>query len=1087
MSVITLLRSEENRLLCKFFGQQDGKIVEEKKSPGTFFSVEEREINNLNDLSSLLSSLEDEFQTCVIRWKLRKGAPTTNIQRTKNGANPKFENQPCQWLCIDIDDLEFPTQTSLCDLPPQVLADFAARHLPQEFEGVDFHWHFSGSMGVKPGIRIHLWYWLNRPISDVEAQAWLSTAAAKIDSSLFNPLQLHFTANPMFDVPGADPVKVRSGLYEYCEKKSTVEVPDNLPGLVCSQKKPSVPKTRVVNNNRIDPSNIVRDENGSVVDGRNTLIFLKCVDACRELTANKTLPKGIPTVEELAKRTWELFSSEAYLDDNKWIERDARQQALKRIREMEDGWVPNDKHLLTSLVAGVEPTFDIISVPKDVGITEFLNHLEKVFQEVIEKGENKSRTALRITMGAGKTTKTVEKLKALLDDNPTLNVEYYVPRHDLVEDIVEGLKGLNPLVDIVHMRGRTHDMENGNALCTRPLTVKSLEDANVTVRSQACWRSDTEVCRDYDTCAYFQQFRETPGKYGSVRIFQHAHLKNARIDSLPEPDLVIIDEAFLNSVLEELSISESELRPVLNLASKGNLGDELVNALRDGRPVLQELRNQGWNSGAISSIEIEVNSPIPFNGTSNASTNLAMYDGVTGAYKVRKILEILADELDVEGRQDISRLRYDPKGNVVVNFLQMEGLFQDTKLLFLDATADQLLLKHLFGDISFHQIDIDQQAIVTQVYNRTGSKRSWRLLDANDEQAENAEEPETDIPERLLQLLTILKSHAAFGSQVLFVSHKALADRVREMDLPDEIKIAHFQNLRGIDDFKECDAVFITGRNQPPFSAIDGMARAIWWNDDKPLQHDEAALLGSKVKDKQMPTDLRGYTMVDPTEKAGVYVFGFSDSRIEALNHQFREAETVQAIARLRMVHADYPKEVFLLANLPIEIPVDEVISWENLLPSILEKELIERRNVPLGPKGLLKMRPDLAPNEIKAKNLSTNDGIKEDRYFLRACPFTVRISCQLLEFKEDEDGKPFGRTYGHLFLPITRKVGTPYFATAHFDLQEAIHLLQDGDPEVDGSGWGKILMEDRRTWAVEPHPDATYSSARDFEVNEHE
>jgi len=1082
MPMITLLSSEKNRQLCKFFVQRDGVTVSEKKSPGTLFTVEEREVSDLGDLSGLLTSLENDHQTCVIRGRLRKGHIRANVQRTKKGANPPFEIQPCQWLCVDIDELKPLEGLPHYNVQPEIVARFAALHLPPEFEEVDFHWRFSGSMGVEVGIRIHLWFWLSRPISDLEAKAWLSTATTKIDPSLFDPIQLHYTANPIFRVPAADPVKKRSGLFEFGKQKKTVEVPENLSEFVKSQIRPSVSQTRSVNHNRIDANDIVRDEKGLVIDGRNTLIFLKCVDACRELTAHKSLPKGIPSVDELAHRTWELFSNEACLDDGKWTERDARQQARYRIEEMEGGWVPNDKHHTTSLVSGVKPSFDFTSVPKEDGIAEFDYRLDQALQEVIGNAESKSRIVLRVTMGAGKTTLTVERLKTLLDENPTLNIEYYVPRHDLAAEIIDQFKGLNPHVDLIHMRGRTHDMENGNALCTRPLTVKSLEDANVSVRTQACWRSETEVCKDYDTCAYFRQFRGTPGKSGAVRVFQHAHLRNERIDSLPDPDLVIIDEAFLNSVLDERSISETTLRPLLNAATDSNLGDELLNALRDRRPVLKELRNQGWTTEKTNSINIEVNSPLPFNGSSNASNSISAFDDAIEGYTARKIIEILAEELELEDREHVSRLRYDPGGNVVVNFLQMDGIVQDPRLLFLDATADQLLLEHLFGEIAFHRIDIDQQAVVTQVFNRTGSKKSWSLPAVNDDQADETEEPESGFPERLRQLLTILKSYAAFGSQVLFVSHKALADRVRELELPEEIKIAHFQNLRGIDDFKNCDAVFITGRNQPPFSAIDGMARAIWWNDDKPLQHDEAALLGSKIKDKQMPTDLRGYSMVNPTKEAGVYVYGFSDSRIEALNHQFREAETVQAIARLRMVHADYPKEVFLLSNLPIEIPIDEVISWENLLPSIIEEELIERGNAPLGPKGLLKMRPDLAPNEIRAKNLSTNYGINEDQYFLRACPYTVRISCQLLEFKEDKNGEPFGRTYGHLFLPTTRRHGTPYFATGHFDVEEAYYFLQNGDPEIDGSGWGRIHLENRRTWAKESHPDAVNSSAKDLE-----
>jgi hypothetical protein len=45
----------------------------------------------------------------------------------------------------------------------------------------------------------------------------------------------------------------------------------------------------------------------------------------------------------------------------------------------------------------------------------------------------------------------------------------------------------------------------------------------------------------------------------------------------------------------------------------------------------------------------------------------------------------------------------------------------------------------------------------------------------------------------------------------------------------------------------------------------------------------------------------------------------FNDPRIEAIQCQIRQAETAQAIARLRLVRADYQKRILLLSNLPWE------------------------------------------------------------------------------------------------------------------------------------------------------------------------
>ena len=44
----------------------------------------------------------------------------------------------------------------------------------------------SSSAGIKPGLRVHLWYWLDRPVSDAEAKRWLK--GAPVDLSIYQPV-----------------------------------------------------------------------------------------------------------------------------------------------------------------------------------------------------------------------------------------------------------------------------------------------------------------------------------------------------------------------------------------------------------------------------------------------------------------------------------------------------------------------------------------------------------------------------------------------------------------------------------------------------------------------------------------------------------------------------------------------------------------------------------------------------------------------------------------------------------------------------------------------------------------------------------
>ncbi len=135
---------------------------------------------------------------------------------------------------------------------------------------------------------------------------------------------------------------------------------------------------------------------------------------------------------------------------------------------------------------------------------------------------------------------------------------------------------------------------------------------------------------------------------------------------------------------------------------------------------------------------------------------------------------------------------------------------------------------------------------------------------------------------------------------------------------------------------------------------IGQQARALFGNSGNPLAYDDL---------ENPPSDQVEYWLSNrsPHTPAVITIPSFSDPRIEAVQKQIRDAETVQAIARLRLVWADYKKRVFLLSNLPVEMPVDHLIEYNDLMPERLEMELIKKGDLPLTPIGLEKMRPTWA------------------------------------------------------------------------------------------------------------------------------
>ena len=98
--------------------------------------------------------------------------------------------------------------------------------------------------------------------------------------------------------------------------------------------------------------------------------------------------------------------------------------------------------------------------------------------------------------------------------------------------------------------------------------------------------------------------------------------------------------------------------------------------------------------------------------------------------------------------------------------------------------------------------------------------------------------------------------------------------------------MAHFGSLRGTNEYEKRSVIFITGRNQPPLDDIDRQARAVFGNSGSPLSHDDLDTL---------PTEQVEYWLSDrsPHKPSAISRSTFSDPRIEAIQGQIREAETV--------------------------------------------------------------------------------------------------------------------------------------------------------------------------------------------------
>lgn len=139
------------------------------------------------------------------------GSAHRRMRPNGNGKAP-FTDVPRSWVCIDIDKLAMPKGLSYAS--PADVAEYAVSLLPQNlFWDVSYVFQLSSSAGIMTHdvIKLHLWLWLKQPRDSLQLRGWGKTLGALIDTSLYNGVQPHITARPIF-IGMEDPFPVRTEL-----------------------------------------------------------------------------------------------------------------------------------------------------------------------------------------------------------------------------------------------------------------------------------------------------------------------------------------------------------------------------------------------------------------------------------------------------------------------------------------------------------------------------------------------------------------------------------------------------------------------------------------------------------------------------------------------------------------------------------------------------------------------------------------------------------------------------------------------------------------------------------------------------------
>ena len=228
MTVLSITPDELNEAgLSKCLTKQFARLEDGSWSVTTYddayrFNAAEFEVEDFDDLVTLLTALEDCPDSCLIRGKLIPGKSPFRVRRKKNDPDPRnvfFEENPngVQWIMLDFDGLEAPNEV----MTDEERLEFLISHLPVEFHNSSYFYQWSSSAGLYgwKTPKAHLWFWLDEPWLDKYIKGKAVDEQWPVDCAVFDPIQINYTSRPIF-LNCADPLPKRSGVV----RKATDEV-----------------------------------------------------------------------------------------------------------------------------------------------------------------------------------------------------------------------------------------------------------------------------------------------------------------------------------------------------------------------------------------------------------------------------------------------------------------------------------------------------------------------------------------------------------------------------------------------------------------------------------------------------------------------------------------------------------------------------------------------------------------------------------------------------------------------------------------------------------------------------------------------
>ena len=628
-----------------------------------------------------------------------------------------------------------------------------------------------------------------------------------------------------------------------------------------------------------------------------------------------------------------------------------------------------------------------------------------------EDGKRVGRLLLKSPPGLGKTTQAVEFAiryqaeRAGKDGTRVLVYDFneagipaqtsiFVPRHQLAEELRRAIecafRERGEPITVPILRGRENGGEEGRAPCRRWREAHALARKGLPIYTNLCQsraNGQSAQCPHFAGCEYIQT-RQSAYTSPFV-ILVHSHLglewgataaerfhedEDEDGDGAEErqqhfnprqANIIICDEDPTTSLVEADKLSAEDIRGL----GEDGLGEKVLEGLVHPSGLLTYLRNHGISADQLLAAAGEARTAERSRGQISTSPDTGDGDVAQAAQSARRLVRVsrvldrLADDLASGRPGPAYSLLAEGEGLIAQG--RRPWVFDDQRLLLLDGTANPEILRQFVPRLrDLPEIRVRRKARVIQTSNMTFYK--GRLIKRADGFGGKGAAKPTAL---LLEVADFIEKIARKG-KTLVVTNKpvrcALTGENEHGTLPVSAQyrgadIAHFGNLRGSNAFEGHEIAIILGRDEPSVAAAEQRAMAIWYDTKEPIRRLSRDIRGHINYRKRT----RCYLMRDGRNKHGS-VSIHPDPRVQAVVEQGREAEMIQAIDRLRLIHSERPKTVYILCSIPLDIPVDELVTWKQLIGDRRLSDSLAQCDergwdaLPLAPKELTRLFPEL-------------------------------------------------------------------------------------------------------------------------------